>query len=198
MQRRAFIAGWQLQEGYVSGPPCTGGKPLSPYSKRIAFALSLLLFLPAIATVAAPPGLRISTPTISPASPGPNDQVTVNVTVTAGVGVKNVTIHYSTDNWKSTNTTVVSSYNSTSQRAIAHIPPLYNGGNVTYYIVAFDNNNNKATNDNNGNYFTYNVPAGSGFTATTGLWIQIGVVIAAVGAAVSVGFYSLRHKRPTS
>src|SRR6266487_1685244 len=168
------------------------GKPLSPYSKRIAFALSLLLFLPAIATVAAPPGLRISTPTISPASPGPNDQVTVNVTVTAGVGVKNVTIHYSTDNWKSTNTTVVSSYNSTSQRAIAHIPPLYNGGNVTYYIVAFDNN------DNNGNYFTYNVPAGSGFTATTGLWIQIGVVIAAVGAAVSVGFYSLRHKRPTS
>ncbi len=159
------------------------GKPLSPYSKRIAFALSLLLFLPAIATVAAPPGLRISTPSISPASPGPNDQVTVNVTVTAGSGVKNVTIHYSTDNWKSTNTTVVS---------------LYNGGNVTYYIVAFDNNNNKATNDNNGNYFTYNVPAGSGFTATTGLWIQIGVVIAAVGAAVSVGFYSLRHRRPTS
>jgi len=109
-----------------------------------------------------------------------------------------VTIHYSTDNWNAVNTTVVASYNSTSQRAIAHIPPLYNGGNVTYYIVAYDNNNNKATNDNNGNYFTYNVPAGSGFTATTGLWIQIGVVIAAVGAAVSVGFYSLRHRRPTS
>jgi len=174
------------------------GKPLSPHSKRIAFALSLLLFLPAIATVAAPPGLRISTPSISPASPGPNDQVTVNVTVTAGSGVKNVTIHYTTDNWNAVNTTVVASYNSTSQRAIAYIPPLYNGGNVTYYIVAYDNNNNKATNDNNGNYFTYNVPAGSGFTATTGLWIQIGVVIAAVGAAVSVGFYSLRHRRPTS
>ena len=188
---------WQLQERYVSGPPCTCGKPLSPYSKRIAFVLSLLLFLPAIATVAAPPGLRINTPTISPASPGPNDQVTVNVTVTAGSGVKNVTIHYTTDAWK-TNATVAASYNSTSQLAIAHIPPLYNGGNVTYYIVAFDNNNNKATNDNNGNYFTYTVSAPTGFTATTGMWIEIGVVIAAVGAAVSVGFYALRPRKSTS
>src|SRR5207249_11738326 len=112
-------------------------KTLVTTLKENSVALSLLLFLPAIATVAAPPGLRISTPSISPASPGPNDQVTVNVTVTAGSGVKNVTIHYSTDNWNAVNTTVVASYNSTSQRAIAHIPPLYNGGNVTYYIVAY-------------------------------------------------------------
>src|SRR5438046_10353780 len=102
------------------------GKPLSPYSKRIAFALSLLLFLPAIATVAAPPGLRISTPSISPASPGPNDQVTVNVTVTAGSGVKTVTIHYTTDNWNADNTTVVASDSSTTPRASAYIPRLDN------------------------------------------------------------------------
>jgi hypothetical protein len=166
---------------------------LSPNSKRIAFALSLLLFLPAIATVAAPPGLRIGTPSISPASPGPNDQVTVNVTVTAGVGVKNVTIHYTTNSWN-TNNTVVASYNSTSTLAIAHIPPLYSGGNVTYYILAFDNNNNKATSAN----YSYTVPAPTGFTATTGAWIEIAVVIAAVGAAVSVGFYALRPRKSTS
>jgi hypothetical protein len=169
-------------------------KALSSFSKRISFALSFLLLLPAIAVVAAPPSvLSISTPSISPSSPGPNDQVIVNVTVTAGtVGVKNVTIHYTTDSWKATNTTVVASYNSTTQHAIAHIPPQYNGGLVQYYVIAFDNNNNRAANTNSGNYFSYTVPAPT--NTTTSMWIEIAVVLVAVGAAVAIGFYSIKPK----
>ncbi len=131
---------------------------MSPMSKRIAFALSFLLLLPAIATVAAPAHPTISTPTISPASPVAGNVVTVNMTVTANAGIQNVTVHYTTDNWK-TNTTVTASYNSTTHIALAHIPPLYSGGEVQYFIVAYDNNGNKSTNDNGGSYYTYNVPA---------------------------------------
>jgi hypothetical protein len=167
---------------------------LSPLSKRIVFALSFLLLLPMIATVAAPPPwLHIGTPSISPSSPGPNNQVTINVTVTAGAGIQNVTVHYTTDNWKTTNTTVVASYNSTSQEAIAHIPPQYNGGQVEYYIQAFDNNNNQGTNNNGGNFFSYTVPAPT-TNASTSMWIELAIVLVAVGAAVSVGVYSLRQK----
>jgi hypothetical protein len=170
------------------------GKTLLSSSGRILFALSLLLVLPSIAVVAAPPaGLTIGAPSLSPSSPGPNDQVTVNVTVTAGtIGVKNVTLHYTTDGWKNTNTTVIASYNATTQRAIAHIPPQYYGGTVEYYIVAFDNNNNQATRPNTGNYFSYTVAAP--VNTTTSMWIEIAVVIIAVGAAVAIGFYSFRPK----
>jgi hypothetical protein len=167
---------------------------LSPLLKRIAFALSFLLLLPMIATVAAPPpGVHISTPNISPSSPGPNDQVTVTVTVTSGAGVQNVTIHYTTDNWKATNTTVVASYNSTSNQATAHIPPQYNGGHVEYYVEAFDTSGNQGTNNNGGNYYSYTVPAPSS-SALTSMWIEIAIVLVVVGAAVSIGFYSLRQK----
>lgn len=171
---------------------------MSPLSKRIVSTLSFLLLLPMIATVAAPPpGVHISTPSISPSSPGSNDQVTVNVTVTAGAGIKNVTIHYTTDNWKTTNTTIVASYNSTSQRAIAHIPPRYGGGQVEYYIQAFDNNNNEATSPSPlaAPYYSYTVAAP--VNTTTSMWIEIAIVLVAVGAAVSIGFYSLRSK-PTA
>ncbi len=129
---------------------------MSSFTRNVAFVLSLLLLLPAVAIVAAPPpGPTISTPSISPSSPGPNDQVTVTTTVTAGnSGVLNVTLVYTTDNWKAANTTVVASYNSTSHVATAHIPPQYNGGHVEYYIVAFDGNGNKDVNNNNGTYFS--------------------------------------------
>ncbi len=167
-------------------------------SKRIGFALSLLLLLPAIALVAAPPApppLMIHTPTISPSSPGPNDQVTVSVNVTAGsIGVQNVTLHYTTDNWKTTNTTVVASYNSATQMATAIIPPQYNGGHVEYYIVAFDNNNNRAINNNGGNYFSYTV---SPPPSMTSLWIEITIAIVAIGAAAAIGFYSFKPKNKT-
>lgn len=168
---------------------------MSPLSKRIVTALAFLLLLPAIATVAAPhpPNISFGTPSLSPSTPGPNDQVTVNVTVTSNAGIQNVTLHFTTDNWKTTNTTVVASYNSTTNIALAHIPQQNNGGHVEYYIVAFDNNNNMRISNNNGNYFTYTVAAPSS-SATTSMWIEIAIVLVAVGAAVSIGFYSLKPK----
>lgn len=170
---------------------------MSQLSKRIVFALSFLLLLPAIAVVAAPPTLHISTPSITPSSPGPNDQVTVTTTVTANAGVKNVTLHYTTDNWTSTNTTVVASYNSTSNVATAHIPPQYNGGTVKYYIQAFDNNGNSGVNTSGGNYYTYTVAAPS-VSATTSLWIEIAILALVVGAGASIAIYSLRPRRTTN
>ena len=171
---------------------------MSPTSKGIALAISFLLLIPAIAMVAAPRAPNISAPSISPTSPGANDQVTVTVTVTAGaVGVHNVTVVYSTDAWKASNKTVIASYNSTSQKATANIPPLYNTGKVEYYIVAYDNSSVRAINDNNGNYWSYTITT-SGATSSTSMWITIAIVIAAVGAAVSVGIYALRPRRSTN
>ena len=120
------------------------------------------------------------------------------MTVTAGnTGVQNVTLIYSTDNWKTTNTTVLASYNSTSQQATAHIPPQYNGGHVEYYVVAFDNNNNKAVNDNNGSYFSYTVAAPPASTATN-TWIELALVAATLGVGGTIAFHSLRPKTRTS
>ena len=173
---------------------------MSKTSKGIAYALSLLLLIPAVAMVAAPRagGPNISTPSISPSSPGPNDQVTVTVTVTSGgVGIQNVTTVYTTDNWKATNTTLLASYNSTNSQAAARIPALHNGGQVKYYIVAFDNSNNRVVNDNNGSYFSYTVPAPtSGFNTNT--WIELAIVLIVVGAGASIAFYSFRRKTPSN
>ncbi len=173
-------------------------KIMSIFTKNVAFVLSLLLLVPVISIVAAPPqGPNISTPSISPSSPGPSDQVTVTTTVTAGnSGVLNVTLVYTTDNWKATNTTVVALYSSASQNATAHIPAQYNGGHVEYYIVAFDGNGNKKVNNNNGNYFSYTVttpPPGT----TTNTWIVLGLVVATIGVGASIAFYSLRPKTRT-
>ena len=167
---------------------------MSPFTRNVACVLTLLLVLPAIAIVAAPPsGPNISTPSISPSSPGPNDQVTVTATVTAGnSGVLNVTFVYSTDNWKTTNTTIVASYNSTSNQATAHIPPQYNGGHVEYYIVAFDGNGNKKVNDNGGSYFSYTVTVPA--NTTTNTWIELALVAATLGVGGTIAFYSLRPK----
>ena len=168
---------------------------MSPVARNLTFVLSLLLLLPSIAIVAAPPpGPNISTPSISPSTPGPSDQVTVTATVTAGnSGILNVTLVYSTDNWKATNTTVVASYNSTSQQATAHIPPQYNGGHVEYYIVAFDGNGNKAVNPTKGTYFSYTVTAPPASTATN-TWIELALVAATLGVGGTIAFYSLRPK----
>jgi hypothetical protein len=119
------------------------------------------------------------------------------VTVTAGnSGVRNVTLVYTTDNWKTTNTTVVASYNSTSQQATAHIPPQYNGGHVEYYIVAFDGNSNKAVNNNNGSYFSYTVTVPPPSTVIN-TWIELALVAATLGVGGAIAFYSLRAKTRT-
>jgi len=102
----------------------------------------------------------IGTPTIRPASPGSGDTVTVSVNVTdAGSGVKNVSITFTTDNWKTSNTTILGFYNITSGMAETEIPAQQYGGHVEYYVVAWDNAGNRALNSNLGNYFTYDVAA---------------------------------------
>ncbi len=102
----------------------------------------------------------IGTPITQPASPGSSDTVKVLVNVTdTGSLVKNVTITYTTDGWKTTNQTVLASYNSTSYLATALMPALPSGGTVEYYIVAFDNVGNRALNNNAGAYFSYTVSA---------------------------------------
>jgi len=184
-----------LQERYVSEGDITVEKILSPFSKRIFYVLSLLV-LPAISLAYAAPhpsGPTISTPTITPFPPGPNDVVTIHVNVTSAAGVHNVTVIFSTDNWKTANTTVPASYNSTNQHALAHIPPLYSGGTVKYYILAFDNNNNRGINSNNGNYYRYTVAAPA-FLFNTSSWITTAIVLTVLGAAVSVGVYALKYK----
>lgn len=168
---------------------------MASFTRNIAIVVSLIFLVPLIGLVAAPPpGPNISTPTISPTSPGPNDQVTVTSTVTAGnTGVANVSLVYTTDNWVKTNTTVLASYNSTSQIATAHIPPMYNGGHVEYYLVAFDNNGNKKVNNSQGNYFSYTVTAPPAST-TTNTWIELAIVATVLGAGGTFAFWSLRPK----
>ena len=171
---------------------------MASLTRNIAIVVSLLFLVPLIGLVAAPPpGPNISAPSTSPTSPGPNDQVTVTSTVTAGnVGVANVSLVYTTDNWMKTNTTVHASYNLTSQIATAHIPPMYNGGHVEYYLVAFDNNGNKKVNDSGGNYFSYTVAAPPPST-TTNTWIEIAIVAAVLGAGGTFAFWTLKPKTPT-
>ena len=169
---------------------------MSSFQKATVYALAFVLLIPAVALVWAPRngGPNISTPSISPSSPGPSDQVTVTSTVTAGaIGVKNVTLVYTIAAWHGTNATLVAKYNSTNQKATAIIPAQQVGVHVQYYIVAFDNNTNRAVNDNNGQFFGYTVIQGPASSATS-TWIELGIVLAAVAAAVSVAIYSLRPR----
>lgn len=170
---------------------------MASFTRNFAVIVSLLFLVPLIGLVAAPPGApNISTPSISPASPGPNDQVTVNATVTAGnSGVLNVSLVYTTDNWVKTNTTVLASYSSASQVATAHIPPLYNGGHVEYYLVAFDGNGNKKVNNNQGNYYSYTVTAQP--NTTTNTWIELAIVAAVLAAGGTFAFWTLKPKTRT-
>src|SRR2546425_7147501 len=141
-------------------------------------SLSVLLFtlalaLGSIGLAHAPPSQPpvIGTPVISPTSPTSSNPVTVSVNVTSAHStIKNVTITYTTDDWKSTNTTLVATYNATtSTTATARIPALASGGHVEYYIVAFDNAGNTNLNNNNGSYFAYDVSAPTSLTSVSTL-----------------------------
>jgi hypothetical protein len=137
----------------------------------------------------------ISTPTITPSSPGPSDTVTVHVNVTdVGSGVKNVSITYTTDNWKSVNKTLLANYNITTHYATAQIPPLQFGGHTEYYITAFDNAGNKAVNNNSGSYFSYDVSA----PWFLNLWLYI-IVVALIATVILFAIiYPKRHRRATN
>lgn len=133
----------------------------------------------------------INPPSIQPASPSSSDTVTVSVVVrdTGGQasGVKNVSIVYSTDNWQSVNITLGAPYNATSETATTQIPP-QSSARVTYYVIAFDNAENMGVNNNNGNYFGYDIPAPA-YVST----ISYIIVGAAIAAGISlIAFMMLR------
>jgi len=133
----------------------------------------------------------IGTPTIKPSSPGPSDTVTVSVNVTDDSSVKNVSITYTTDNWKSVNKTLVATYNGTTYIATVQIPALTFGGRVEYYIIAFDSVGLKTVNNNAGSYFSYDVSS----PWFLNLWIDILLAIAAAIAIAFVIFYTRRRHR---
>jgi hypothetical protein len=136
----------------------------------------------------------IGTPTIKPISPGPSDIVTVTVNVTDDSSVKNVSITYTTDNWKSVNKTLVATYNGTTHLATAQIPALQFGGHVEYYIAAFDSASLKSVNNNAGSYFSYDVSA----PWFLSLWIYILLAIAVAMLIVFGIIYPRRRHRSTS
>lgn len=73
-----------------------------------------------------------------------------------GSGIKNATIYYTTDNWK-TNSTSEMIYNPTNELWEGYMPPQHTGTWVYYYIVAYDNSENMVRADNGGSYYKYNV-----------------------------------------
>ncbi len=151
--------------------------------------LTLAFAIGSVAIVHAPTSVTtIRPPVISPISPTSSDIVTVATNVTSSRStIQNVTVTYTTDNWKSSNVTVVAIYNSTSNTAKAKIPALPPSTHVEYYITAFDNVPTKTVNDNNGNYFTYNVSASTSLTSiTTITYILVGVAIAAAVGVVAI------------
>ena len=112
--------------------------------------------------------------------------------------VQNVTIIYTTDNWKMVNTTLLASYNATTTTATAQIPALANGGHVAFYIVAFNGNGIKGVNNNSGSYFGYDVAAPPLVPTTTNGLIVIGVIVGSLGAFAVAALHFLRKKSGTS
>ncbi len=151
--------------------------------------LTLALAIGSVAMVHAPPSVTtIRPPVITPTSPTSSDIVTVATNVTSSRStIKNVTITYTTDNWKSSNTTVVASYNSTSNTAKGQIPALPPSTHIEYYITAFDNVPTKTVNDNNGSYFTYNVTTSTSLISTSTItYILVAIAIGAAVATVAI------------
>jgi|SRR4029077_12180559 len=162
--------------------------------------LTLALAIGSVALAHAPPPNPppvIGTPLVSPTTPSFSDVVTVSVNVTSARStIKNVTITYTTDNWKSVNNTIVASYNATTTTATVRIPALAPGTHVEYYIVAFDNAGTSKLNNNNGSYFVYNVSTSTSLTSISTLtYILVAAGIAAAIAAVAVMILKAPQKK---
>jgi hypothetical protein len=116
------------------------------------------------------------------------DIVTVATNVTSSRStIQNVTVTYTTDNWRSSNTTVVATHSSTSNTAKAKIPALPPSTHVEYYITSFDNVPTKTVNNNNGNYFKYDVSPSISLTSiTTITYLLVGIAIAVEVAVVAI------------
>lgn len=131
----------------------------------------------------------IQNPTIQPTSPGPNDAVTVTVTVTdPDSPVYGVSVTFTTDNWKTVNETIPLVYNSTSHIATGQIPAQPGGSQVKYYIQACDPSNNCAPNNNKGSQYIYTV--GLATSLNTSAYIILGGALAAM---VVMGFVVAIH-----
>ncbi len=127
----------------------------------------------------------IGTPRIQPATPGPNDMVTVSAIVQdPDSPVKNVSIIYTTDSWGTINRTLVATYDNNTQLAIAQMPAQLTGVHVQYYIMAFDPSGNRGTNNNSGSYFGYTVSQGSQPIPWNYFEIGLGVVVVLSGILV--------------
>jgi hypothetical protein len=183
-----FSSGWAYwQVSYSNGLP-TG---TSPSANGWGVIVWTNLNAPIVDTT--PP--TISTPTIKPTSPGYSDTVTVSVNVTdTGSGVKNVSITYTSDNWKTVNKTLTATYNITTSIATAQIPALQSGGHMEYYVTAFDNAGNKGVNNNSGSYFSYDVSPPWYLGTNFWLLVVLGLALAVILFAV---IYTKRRKRST-
>src|SRR2546425_10472061 len=103
--------------------------------------LTLALVAGSVALAHAPPSQPpvIGTPIINPTSPAFGDAVTASGNVTsARYTIKNVTITSTTDNWSSTNTTIVATYNATTTPDTGRIPAFAAGRHDEHYIIAYD------------------------------------------------------------
>lgn len=131
----------------------------------------------------------IQNPTIQPTSPGPNDAVTVTVTVTdPDSPVRSVSVTFTTDNWKTVNETIPLVYNSTSHIATGQIPAQPGGSQVKYYIEAYDPSNNGATSSQS----SYSV--GLATSLNTSAYIILGGALAAM---IAMGFVVAIHASRT-
>src|SRR5260370_22059893 len=161
--------------------------------------LTLALVMGSVAIAHAPPPSQppvIGTPIISPTAPTSGNIVTVSVNVTSARStVKNVTMTYTTDNWKSTNTTIVSTYNSTTTPATGKLTAVVSGAHVEYYIVAFDNAGNSNLNNTNRSYFPYDVSAPTSLTSVSTLTYIL--VAAGTTAAAERGASHIAHRPHT-
>src|SRR3990172_4666030 len=180
-----------------SGPGSSlWGRELPKKGNILVLLVAFMIVVAPVVLVRAPPAdgtpPTISQPSIQPASPSSSDAVTVSVVVRdlggQATGVKNVSIVYSNDNWVSVNITLAAAYNATSETATAQIPP-QSTAHVAYYVIAFDNAENMALNNNNGNYFGYDIPAPA-YVST----ISYIIVGAAIAAGISlIAFMMLRN-----
>ena len=182
-----------------SGPTYSVLETVMMFKRSLPIVLlALAIAVGSLAIVHAPSQTIIRPPVISPSSPTASDMVTVTTNVTSSRStIKNVTITYTTDNWKSSNITIVATYNSTSTTAKARIPALPAGTHVEYYITAFDIIPTKTVNDNNGSYFTYDVTASTSLTSiSTITYLLVGIVIAAAVATVAIMIVKAPQGRP--
>jgi len=134
----------------------------------------------------------IGTPVHTPETPEPDEAVTVSVDVTdADTGIRSdgVILSYSTDDggtWDN-----VTMNKATGDAYEGMIPGLPAGTNVQYMIIAYNNAGNYAIDDNNGQYYVYEVSQVP-FWMQWWFWVIVIVGIVALAGAV----YFLKKRKP--